>query len=79
METVLASTCIQYEGGTTGILQVDIAIVIDIPGEFQGLLIGNISLIITNLIYLHTTSTQGIALVSALIEYHIGIKLIIAS
>lgn len=79
METVLASTCIQHEGGTTGILQVDISIVIDIPGEFQGLLIGNISLIIMNLIYLHTTSTQGIALVSALIEYHIGIKLIIAS
>ena len=80
METSLAGTGIQYEGGTTiGIFNVDVAIVVDIPGELQGLRIYHIALLVIHLVNLNTASAQRITLFATLVEYHGGIKLVLAA
>ena len=80
METRLAGTGIQYEGGSAlGIPYIDITIVVDIPGELQGLRILHFALLIIHLVNLNTTSAQRILPVATLIEYHGGIEFILAA
>ena len=80
METRLAGTGIQYEGGSAlGIPYIDITIVVDIPGELQGLRILYFALPIIHLVNLNTTSAQRILPVATLVEYHGGIEFILAA
>ena len=80
METRLAGTGIQYEGGSALVIPyIYITIVVDIPGELQGLRILYIALPIIHLVNLNTTSAQRILPVATLVEYHGGIEFILAA